>query len=198
MKRAELRKKQIQSFIGRKYGDSVIIAFTGKLKNVSHNKKSSVYLLRCGCGNLFEKAVNHLRHKADCGCKTKSRRSQRRGSYLPHGIASFNELYSSYKNRAKYTNKEFTLTKEEFKKLTSSKCYYCGVEPSQKLKQSRIVEEDGFYIYNGIDRIDSSVGYVYGNCVSCCEICNKAKRDLSMETFKIWIKRLVNYYRDGV
>lgn len=198
MKKTELRNKQIQSFIGRKYGDSVIIAFTGKLKNISHNKKSSIYLLRCGCGNLFEKAVNHLRYKADCGCKTKTRRSHKRGSYLSYGVSSFNELYSSYKNRAKYTNKEFTLTKEEFKEITSSNCYYCGVEPSQKLKQSRIDEKDGIYIYNGIDRINSSVGYLYDNCVPCCEICNKAKRDLTIEDFKNWIKRLISYYKDGI
>jgi len=46
---------------------------------------------------------------------------------------------------------------------------------------------------NGIDRIDSQLGYNKENCLSCCEICNKAKRDLSLTEFVKWIDRIKNH-----
>jgi hypothetical protein len=198
IKREELRERQRQEAIGRRYGHSVIIAFTNKLKTVSYNHKSSVYLLRCDCGNTFEKAISRLSPNSNCGCITKERRSHKRGTRLPYGVSSFNEVYQSYRNRAKYTGKDFSLTVDEFRKLTSGNCHYCGIKPLQRLKQSRVTEEDGIYLYNGIDRLDSSLGYIQDNCVSCCEICNKAKRDMGEEEFMSWIQRLIKHISNGL
>jgi hypothetical protein len=39
------------------------------------------------------------------------------------------------------------------------------------------------YIYNGIDRVDSNIGYTLENCVPCCEAVNRMKMDLSKEEF---------------
>jgi hypothetical protein len=39
------------------------------------------------------------------------------------------------------------------------------------------------YVYNGIDRLDSSKGYVLENCVPCCSEINWAKRVMSFEDF---------------
>ncbi len=36
---------------------------------------------------------------------------------------------------------------------------------------------------NGVDRVDSSRGYVKDNVVSCCKHCNLAKRDRTAEDF---------------
>ena len=52
---------------------------------------------------------------------------------------------------------------------------------------------NGFIFVNGIDRIDSCIGYTKSNCVSCCEICNKAKRNLTIKEFTDWIKKLTNH-----
>ena len=48
-------------------------------------------------------------------------------------------------------------------------CHYCG-----------IIQEKGF---NGIDRLDSSEGYIISNCVSCCEMCNYMKGCLGPTIF---------------
>lgn len=66
--------------------------------------------------------------------------------------------FSSYKSMAKYNNRDFYLTFEEFKELIESGCYYCG-------SKKRI----------GIDRKDNSIGYIKDNCVSCCWPCNYIK-----------------------
>ncbi len=52
---------------------------------------------------------------------------------------------------------------------------------------------NGTILVNGIDRIDSRLGYSSNNCQSCCEICNKAKRDLTPSQFNFWINKLVAY-----
>ncbi len=36
---------------------------------------------------------------------------------------------------------------------------------------------------SGIDRVDNSVGYEVDNCVPCCGVCNRMKRDLTKDQF---------------
>jgi len=49
---------------------------------------------------------------------------------------------------------------------------------------SKTKAKRSIYIYNGIDRVDNSLGYVKENCKSCCFRCNKIKRDMSLEEFE--------------
>lgn len=53
----------------------------------------------------------------------------------------------------------FTLVLEDIKDLYSSGCVYCGSEISVKT----------------IDRKDNAIGYVQGNCLSACWLCNRLK-----------------------
>src|SRR3990172_197309 len=94
---------------------------------------------------------------------------------LPNGEAALNKLLLHYKNNAKKRNLRFELSMDEFIKITKSDCHYCGDEPNREYKEKR---NNGGYIYNGIDRVNNSLGYILDNCVPCCEVCNKAKRDL--------------------
>ena len=41
----------------------------------------------------------------------------------------------------------------------------------------------GEFVYNGIDRVDNSVGYTIDNCVSCCGMCNFMKRSYNQLDF---------------
>lgn len=52
------------------------------------------------------------------------------------------------------------------------------------------------FIYQGIDRVDSDKGYVTGNVLPCCRICNCAKGTLTKTEFECWAKRLVIRYGD--
>jgi hypothetical protein len=50
---------------------------------------------------------------------------------------------------------------------------------------------NGWFIYNGLDRIDSSLRHNKDNVVPCCSVCNTAKLDLTVEEFYNWIDRVV-------
>jgi hypothetical protein len=68
--------------------------------------------------------------------------------------------------------------------LTQSDCHYCGVQPERTLRKYTQ------FRWNGIDRIDSSKGYVDGNVVPCCKTCNELKSDKSREEFLAQIEAI--------
>jgi len=73
-----------------------------------------------------------------------------------------------YKYSARLKGLDFEI-EDIFYELVMSPCYYCG-----------IIQEKGF---NGVDRPDSTKGYVPDNALPCCEICNFMKGDESPNTF---------------
>ena len=80
---------------------------------------------------------------------------------------------TAYKSFAKYkcsTSHEFKLTSEEYHTIRNEKCSYCKRPSSHKHS-------------NGIDRIDSNIGYILENCISCCHDCNISKGKMSPSEF---------------
>ena len=140
----------------------------------------------CDCGNICYVSGYHLSsgHTRSCGCIRKELHM------LPNGEAALNKLLLHYKNNAKKRNLRFELSMDEFIKITKSDCHYCGDEPNREYKEKR---NNGGYIYNGIDRVNNSLGYILDNCVPCCEVCNKAKRDLLYSEFIEWLDRIVEF-----
>jgi len=109
------------------------------------------------------------------------------------GNVGFYLLYQSYKIRSRQREIDFLLTKNEFKKITSQNCFYCGSPPSQikqnhyksKIKSRRKAASDNTkYIYNGVDRVDNEKGYTVENSVPCCLHCNFAKAQMTQDQFR--------------
>lgn len=159
---------------------------------------------KCACGK--EKSIQQgalIRGDIrSCGCLLQEFRANElpkitvtRNS-LPYSEASFNGLYHRYKSRAKVIKQEFLINKEDFRRLTSSSCHYCGVAPERECLIGSKKTCNGYYKYNGLDRVDNSKGYTLHNVVPCCEMCNKAKRDLSSQVFESWINRLIAFRSD--
>lgn len=182
---------------GESFGDLIVLYVEDSAGSGHH----AIAVCKCICGKTH-KAQSHLLKRGSiksCGCKKienikKALKNRPKESYssLPYGEASFNALLGQYKKSAKRTNRKFSLTKIEFRRITSSKCSYCGVPPSSiKNWSSKGKTYNGPYIYNGIDRIDNKKGYIKNNVQPCCFICNNAKRAMSDNEFKEWIKRLV-------
>lgn len=86
--------------------------------------------------------------------------------------------YNMYKKGAKARDMEFSLSKEEFYKITEQPCYYCG---------------DFTKGYNGIDRYNSKIGYIKENCVPCCEICNRMKLDYNVSDWLAHMSKILNH-----
>jgi hypothetical protein len=167
----------------------VVVLQFGKLLviDIARRTKNGVYWnCVCDCGNNTVVLGKHLR-KGDtksCGCISKDVGVQLRKL---DGEAAFNTLYYSYERRAKLKNMEFSLSREYFKELTKQNCHYCSQEP-YRVHYPRY--QNGSYTYNGIDRVDSSIGYTKENCVPCCYRCNVAKSNVSLDDFITWAFRL--------
>lgn len=154
--------------------------------------KNAYWLCRCDCGK--EKIIPGIRLRSgqakSCGCVREQKLAERK---LPHGVASLNSIYSVYKTSAKKRNLKFEISKEEFIKLTQSECFYCGAKPSNAHGN---IDNNGKYIYNGIDRVDNTDGYIHDNIVPCCKICNYAKNTMSLEEFIYWIAKAYSHTQE--
>ena len=63
---------------------------------------------------------------------------------------------------AKRLGREWTISKEDWERLTEEGCHYCGCELPKKAG-------------SGLDRIDNDRGYHLDNVLPCCTICNKVR-----------------------
>ncbi len=152
------------------------------------------WLCLCDCGS--ERLISKTNLKK---CKTKSGNcmcsKNRTKTKLPSGESSCKLLYKAYENNAKKRNIAFKISLNDFKQITKKDCDYCGIEPSNKYIQTQ--RSNGYYVYNGIDRVDNKKGYILENCVPCCETCNRAKLQMTKKQFIDWIYR-VYYFQEGV
>jgi len=179
--------KIAQDLMNKRFGRLLVI---GRTKNKTNR---TLWKCQCDCGTIKYITISALlrqdgKNTQSCGCLQKERTSK--ANTIGYGEASFNGIYCTYKGKARRSKLEFTLTKEDFKRLTKANCYYCGVEPSQILKRGN---SSSPYIYNGVDRVDNKKGYTLENSVACCGTCNKAKGILTYNEFTIWIKRIYSY-----
>ena len=74
--------------------------------------------------------------------------------------------FSNLIKTAKRRSKEMTLTFDEYKVVAVHPCYYCLNALCGQSQQG-----------GGLDRLDNNIGYVPGNVVSCCAVCNKTRGD---------------------
>lgn len=157
--------------------------------------KDQAWLCRCACGT--EKAVLAHNMKTgvskSCGCYARefaSSNGKKGGSRpLPGNTGSRNALLCRTKAQARNRGLVFALTSEEAFALYAANCFYCEAAPAQKCIGWRSARTLPF-IYNGIDRIDSTQGYLPGNVVSCCGKCNQAKNDFTLAQFEAWIEQV--------
>ncbi|WP_141522555.1 hypothetical protein [Bacillus toyonensis] len=119
-------------------------------------------------------------------------------------------LYNKLKSRQR--KKGFKtidmLNFEKFKELIKQPCFYCGLEKSnvtydtvsyqynykliEDFKKKRV--SDFVLYHNGLDRIDSGIGYIDENVVPCCKYCNMAKMDRTKEDFLLWAEKVYQNY----
>lgn len=173
----KLRKDAID-LTGKVFGK-----LTAKYSSNKEGRRGRFWTCDCSCGKEAVAQSSHLIAgvRVSCGCLGSSR-------IYETGV---NRLLSLYKRKSLLKKRDFLLTREEFKLLIESVCFYCGKEPQQNLKRSKSTQTQ--ILYNGIDRKDSSVGYTMENCVSACRLCNQAKSILSIEDFKSHIKRICKW-----
>lgn len=85
------------------------------------------------------------------------------------------------------------LTDEQIISLCSQNCAYCN-RPINEIYQDDVLWD---IKYNGIDRINSKIGYTMSNCVPCCSVCNTMKMDMTVEQFKTHIVSIYAFLELG-
>ena len=150
----------------------------------------------CTCGTKRTVSGGNLGNgsSTSCGCYMAEAAGNRKR--LPFGEAAFRDALRRIKNNAKSRQLMYGLTNEQAKELMDSNCFYCGGGPSNISRPTS--RTHGSYVYNGIDRVDNTKGYILGNVVPCCFPCNWMKNILSLTEFKAQIKKLHNHLFQNV
>ena len=104
-------------------------------------------------------------------------------------LTARNSVYNEYRRNALRREIEWSLTYQEVNKLIAAPCHYCGIPTSLTFYTN-----EGNYDYNGIDRVDNTLGYIVTNVVPCCSFCNYAKGTKTIEEFRNWIIRVHSFY----
>lgn len=138
----------------------------------------------CACGSppRAYRAPNLYQGKAkSCGCVGRKRVAIiGRRNYMGPGVAARNAVINSYRKSAQARGLELSLSREDMIKLFGSACHYCG-EPPRSVQINR--RSPSRFEYNGIDRVDSTRGYIHGNVVPCCAMCNRMKNAFGVGAF---------------
>jgi hypothetical protein len=167
------------------------------------------WICKCTCGNTRIVQQNWLK-RFDCCVECANKRTLRQNtervlslntnldSIRAPGEVGLRIVFGKYQAHAHKKNREFKLTLEQFKNITSSNCYYCGSVPSKTQtvgkKLKTIMRSE--YNYNGIDRVNNQVGYTIDNCVPCCSTCNFMKRDFRVNEFLNKCLQIADKHRD--
>lgn len=183
---------------GRVFGRLTVVG-----KSDRRAKNGDVYWeCECQCG---KKQIYHTRSNlikvnggkiVSCGCYRKdgncvvNKEIDREKHIIKY-------LYGKLKvrNRKLGFNNDNIIELASFSEMIKKPCNYCGLvdgntsydtenwkyEGGKKDIKGRV--SDYVLKHNGIDRVDSSQGYINSNSVTCCKFCNMAKSNMPIDEF---------------
>lgn len=129
---------------------------------------------------IGEKQEEYLERNAENMKQWRERNQEKVAEINNKKLNSINANYKNLRTTAPQRGHSCELTLEEYSELVTSPCYYCGETETHKT-------------ICGIDRLDSNTGYVSGNCVSCCKMCNLMKGALHKNTFLMRIEHILTH-----
>jgi hypothetical protein len=165
------RRAASKDITGQRFHKLTALWPAGYQQRKDHGGVRVVWLCACDCGNIKNICEHELlrplkRAQRSCGC----------ARFNPD--AAFQSLFSQYRHKAKARGYEWGLSLEQFKEIIVCPCHYTGRLPQQSV-WARLHK----LTYNGIDRVNNTLGYIEGNCVPCFGPVNKAKSSMSKEDF---------------
>lgn len=171
--------RQNSVYIGTRFGKWTVLSI--------HGNKSEC---RCDCGIVKTVKSCSLRSGTSTKCV--------RCGLAPRLLGeegSFRQVINGYKVTAIGKGLVWELDRDYARILMKKPCFYCGKLPNEEPITAKTVRYGHgiCFTYNGIDRQDNNQGYTSWNCVTCCVICNFAKRNMKLADFMAWIERLKTY-----
>jgi len=171
------------------------------IKFIERKNDKTYWLFKCDCGNEKSLVASRVFLKnsttKSCGCYKKDIWAKviKNNTCKTINVCierTKKEVYYHYKCNAKRRKYVFNIDYNFFIKLVTSNCFYCGVEPNRIQKFNIKGLEFPEFICNGVDRKNNEIGYIESNCVPCCTLCNRAKNNLSYDSFINWIIQIKN------
>lgn len=199
-----MRAKKIFA-VGTNFGDWVLLK---ELKSITTKGGTSkrTARVRCTCGTVKTVQLDNLIRGASkrCnGCAKKIRAEKIRGPRSPDGVVNQKCAFGRYRQGATKRGLAFELNLETFVKMAKQNCHYCNSPPSNcyNVKHSKgelkgKSRGGAAFIHNGIDRVNSALGYFVENCVPCCKRCNRAKSNMSTKEFYDWITAVYRHTKE--
>jgi len=164
-----------------------------------HSEKSAsgafLWQVECDCGAICNRRPDTIisGSSKSCGCYSSEYQIYTNRKYEPH-ISTARSVW-----HCTYSDCDF----DTFLYLSQLPCVYCGGQPSNSssIKSntksvSTYQQQNGTFIYNGLDRIDSTKGHTRDNIVPCCRICNWMKSNLTLDEFLAHIDRIHSLRRN--
>jgi transposase len=168
---------------GQRFGALTVLgAARPQLTYKGHHESRSLVICDCGKKKTLFNYLLRTRNSTSCGCRIQQRKPE----------AVWIRLRCQIESGARVRGLEMSLTIEQLKYLCSLPCSYCKSPAMNKMKGRRGGRSTAETVqhYSGVDRVDSTKGYIPGNVIPCCRICNRAKSNLDLEQFIEW---LVNF-----
>lgn len=171
----------IRDLTGQKFGKLTPI----KIVNAPRaDLKGTYWKCNCECGNVKVIRSNAITSGGTVSCGCHRELNSVIVNHKGYGVSAMNTLKRRYRIEAAQRGFVFELSDYFFSMIIKENCTYCGSPPSNKA-----VSKGGCIIYNGIDRVENTIGYIESNVQPCCGVCNRLKYKDSLIDFKNYIKR---------
>lgn len=178
---------QAYNLIGYRSGRLVVKSLAGRTED-----GKILWNCDCDCGGSKvvrgQSLVRSTLPTRSCGCIARELRRVQHGARRSAREVVEDRAVCRYIESANGRGIEFSISKKEALDLLLSNCHYCGAEPSMERGKSKNGE---VILMNGIDRLDSSIGYVPGNVVACCKKDNFSKLNQLPEEYEDQCRRVV-------
>lgn len=178
-------KKHKEDFVGFENHLFIVTNFN---KQIGKKLYYDVTCKKCNMITTMRKdAITNTNAKVCINCKS--------NGVKPSTDVALNVFMSIYKTGAKNRGFDWDLTNKQFEKITKQNCYFCGSKPIEQKSLERYYHESikDRIKFNGIDRLDSNLGYTEDNCVPCCTMCNRMKLDYTENDFLNHISKILEH-----
>lgn len=173
---------------------------------------------RCECGRIFDTRADD-KATVSCGCiRNRKSGDRRRGNPALNRVSDSDVLRMKWAKRVfqgGYSDGDLSFN--DFLELSQRSCFYCDSTPSNRTspgvkrdgtprKRRTVIRgeftyeipawgsylgQDAQFVYNGLDRLDSSLPHLRSNVVPCCQRCNWMKGKFSVSDFLNHIERIM-------
>ena len=147
------------------------------------------YKVQCkNCNSILIMRKDNILKATKCHCINCIGNNRTPSKFGPLNVYKY-----YYKEGARSRGFNWEISDEEFYDIISKPCLYCCSEPKTIQSLKRYIKVKESINVNGVDRLDSNLGYTIENCVPCCSMCNRMKMNYTLNDFVNHVYKISNY-----